>query len=193
MNILLTDGRKVKISDFGLARTKIVSSSQSKNNAAGSLRWMAPEVIRKQKYSEQSDIYSLGMIIWEISAKCTVPFKNFDDASVIFKTVFSNEKETIPNDIPQNIQGIIKGCWKDNPEERIILTDMLEIKDCSSSQTIHTNHSLEFSNLPKSWSGEEINDSENNPLLSLKTNDFTEQVQAEQTAQILQPSTPPKS
>ncbi|CAI2175614.1 11020_t:CDS:2 [Funneliformis geosporum] len=67
MNILLDKHFQVKISDFGLSKTKIIGSSQSKHDAV------------------------------EIAAKCTIPFKEFDNNSVMFKIVFNNVKETIPN------------------------------------------------------------------------------------------------
>jgi len=70
---------------------------------------MAPEVIKEQKYSEQSDIYALGMIIWEIAAKYTIPFKDVDNNLVAFR-IISGEKETIPDDAPENIHYIIKRC-----------------------------------------------------------------------------------
>ncbi|MCE8163376.1 MAG: protein kinase [Candidatus Moeniiplasma glomeromycotorum] len=134
MNILLTYGYQAKISDFGLSKIKNITSSQS-NDAKGTTRWMAPEVIREQEYSEQSDIYSLGMVIWEIATKCTKPFKEVDnDFSVMFKVAHENKKETIPQDTPENIQFIIKQCWKDNPNKRIILENILKTINKTTNQ-----------------------------------------------------------
>ncbi|KLL02570.1 MAG: hypothetical protein MRERC_1c192 [Mycoplasmataceae bacterium RC_NB112A] len=125
MNILLTNNyHQVKISDFGLSRTKNISSSQTKD-IKGTLQWMAPELLRDKNYSEQSDIYALGMVIWEIAAKCTMPFKCID-YSILAYHIISGKKETIPSDTPRNIQNIIRQCWKDNPAERIALANILE-------------------------------------------------------------------
>ncbi|KLL05030.1 MAG: serine/threonine-protein kinase sepA-like [Mycoplasmataceae bacterium RV_VA103A] len=139
MNILLTNNYQVKISDFGLSRTKIISSSYSKDSVKGTLRWMAPEIIKEKNFSEKSDIYSLGMIIWEIAAKCTTPFKDFDD-SLVYLRIINNEKEEIPNNTPSDIRFIIEQCWKDNSNERIILVDIIEIIESSEPklQTAYT-------------------------------------------------------
>ena len=125
MNILLANNYQVKISDFGLSRIKIISSSQSKHGAVGTLRWMAPELLQGQKYSEQSDIYALGMTIWEIVAKCTTPFKDIDNNLVGFR-IISGGKEIIPDDVPKDVCYIIEQCWKNNPDERIKLANILE-------------------------------------------------------------------
>jgi serine/threonine protein kinase len=146
MNILLTNNYQVKISDFGLSRTRIISSYQSKRSSAiGTLRWMAPEALKEQKYSKQSDIYSLGMIIWEISAKCTKPFKDIDN-SLAYIRIVSGGEEIIPNDIPKNIQEVIQRCWKSNPSERISLEKIIEVienADELDSPTIHVGNSIE--------------------------------------------------
>lgn len=129
LNILLAHGYQVKISDFGLSKTKNISSSYSKNNAVGTIAWMAPELLRdtnNPKYSEQSDIYALGMIVWEIAAKCTTPFKEVDN-NLVGLHILRGGREVIPNDIPENIQGIIQKCWEYNPNERITLTNLLKI------------------------------------------------------------------
>ncbi|MCE8162849.1 MAG: protein kinase [Candidatus Moeniiplasma glomeromycotorum] len=146
MNILLANNYQVKISDFGLSKTKTVSSSQSKD-MVGTLRWMAPELLRGKKYSEQSDIYSLGMIIWEIVAKCTVPFRDIDDNLLVLH-IASGEKETTPSGVPENIRYIMEKSWESNPSERITLLSMFEmIKENESDlQDIHPNSSLKLSN-----------------------------------------------
>lgn len=131
MNILLDRDYKVKISDFGLAKIKTISSSKSRySSAVGTLGWMAPEVLREQKYSEQSDIYSLGMVIWEIAAKCTLPYKSItNDALVRLHVVEDNKREKIPDSTPVNVRTIIEGCWKKEPDERITLTNLLIMID----------------------------------------------------------------
>jgi hypothetical protein len=71
------------------------------------------------------DCNSLGMVIWEIADKCTIPFKSLDNNLAMFK-IFSNGKENIPVDTPQNIREIIQQRWKDNPNEQITLKSILE-------------------------------------------------------------------
>ncbi|CAG8850140.1 44205_t:CDS:2, partial [Gigaspora margarita] len=98
---------------------------------------MSPELlidITNPKYSEQSDIYALGMIIWEIASKCTMPFKDIDN-NLVGLHIARNGKEIIPNDTPQDIHYII---------ERISLKKILEIigDDESDLQTTNNDDKL---------------------------------------------------
>lgn len=133
LNILLTINNSIKISDFGLSKTKISSSTSSKASVVGTLRWMAPENIKEGKYSEKSDIYSLGMIIWEIVSRCTIPFKDLDQNQVLYK-LSNNCKEKIPSNIPVVIKEIINSCWHIEPEQRISLQEISNLLDNNSYQ-----------------------------------------------------------
>jgi serine/threonine protein kinase len=86
-NILLDGNDNAKLADFGLAKTwenLSLLQNNTDNLPKGTSRWMAPENIRG-KFSKYSDIYSLGMVFWEICAKNTVPFSHFkNDVPVIF-------------------------------------------------------------------------------------------------------------
>lgn len=71
---------------------------------------MAPELlIHDQSNSCVSDIYSLGMIFWEITAKCTVPFKNTEEIFVA-NNYCRGEREEIPSETPAVLKEIIQGC-----------------------------------------------------------------------------------
>jgi len=174
MNILLTGNyQQAKISDFGLSKAKNISSSHSRHNATGTLGWMAPELLRDTKNvkcSEQSDIYALGMIIWEIATKCTTPFEDIDNNLIGFH-IINGGKETIPNDTPKNIQNIIQQCWKDEPNNRIALINILVVieTDESDFQIIsNDNSSLDAKKPLESQNIKETNELLNSKDLSLE-------------------------
>ncbi|KAH1060691.1 hypothetical protein GLYMA_02G165800v4 [Glycine max] len=64
-NLLVDDSYTVKVCDFGLSRTKANTFLSSKT-AAGTPEWMAPEVIRGELSSEKCDVFSFGVILWEL-------------------------------------------------------------------------------------------------------------------------------
>ena len=65
----MDDENNIKICDFGLARLRDASIYMTSH--VGTVHWMAPEVLNSQKYNERADIYSLGIIIWELfTGKC---------------------------------------------------------------------------------------------------------------------------
>jgi len=64
-NILLTDSWQVKVCDFGLARYKERFIKENKGKT-GTPHWMAPEILRGERYAEPSDVYSFGVIVWEL-------------------------------------------------------------------------------------------------------------------------------
>jgi hypothetical protein len=142
-NVLITEGYIAKLSDFGLAKLTNNSNPTSSGKNFGTLRWVAPEILKEEKHSFCSDIYSFGMIMWEIATKCTVPFRNVDDNLVGFH-ISSGRKEIIPDDVPKDVCYIIEQCWKNEPNERITLKKILEIigTDESELQTINDDNKL---------------------------------------------------
>jgi serine/threonine protein kinase len=125
-NVLICNNKVLKLADFGLV--KFLDSSNlsiSGNKLIGTARWMAPESLRGNRHSYQSDIYSLGMVIWEIIAKETLPFKQFNNDFVIIFNVGGNGlREEIPTNTPEELTEIINSCWQENPQERISLAEI---------------------------------------------------------------------
>jgi serine/threonine protein kinase len=64
-NILLNEDWTVKICDFGLARYK-EKFQKDNHGKIGTPHWMAPEILRGEKYEESADVYSFGVIVWEM-------------------------------------------------------------------------------------------------------------------------------
>ena len=63
-NLLLDENRTVKIADFGVAR--IIAGSGHMTAETGTYRWMAPEVIEHKPYDEKADVFSFGIVLWEV-------------------------------------------------------------------------------------------------------------------------------
>lgn len=117
-NILLgTNVREVKITDFGLSR--LLSKSFIQTRPGGTPEWMAPELLRQDAFDEQSDIYSFGVILWEL-LMCEKPWKDDHPMQIVFKVGSRGEKlETPPPEvcIPE-VREIIVKCFAENPNSR---------------------------------------------------------------------------
>jgi serine/threonine protein kinase/ankyrin repeat protein len=117
MNVLW-NGSHAKISDFGLATVKIEtqSTTQAGSKAAGTTRWMAPELFKRNgKCSTATDVYSLGMVFWELASR-EIPYKDGNEIQAM-GWIKDGEKENIPDDCPLEMKAVILDCWK-APSER---------------------------------------------------------------------------
>ncbi|KAF9160295.1 hypothetical protein DFQ26_005701, partial [Actinomortierella ambigua] len=137
-NVLLTGLMEVKLCDFGLAVVKKSSGSHSTEVMRGTVRWLAPELLRaaKPSYTNKSDIYALGMVMWEMAAMCALPFKNIDNNFVVAEAVHGGEREQLPDNTPLDYQRWVELCWRQDPSDRpqaheVILAKILA-KDASS-------------------------------------------------------------
>ena len=123
LNVLLDDRMRAKLSDFGLSTLKAESSSTtaggSGKSAVGTMQWMAPELFKRgTKKSELSDIYALGMTLWELAAR-EIPFKEgAGNEAVIMGWIKSGEQEKIPADTPRHFADLISRCWVQRAEVR---------------------------------------------------------------------------
>ena len=125
LNVLVSKKDEVKISDFGLAKVKqsTRSSYKSKSNhksdgKLGTVPWKAPELFIGGKHTTSSDVYSLGIVLWEISS-CKLPFLDKEDEFHIVAHVSSGKRLPLDNnDTPSYYNDIIEKCWAQNESDR---------------------------------------------------------------------------
>lgn len=120
LNVLLDNQNHAKLCDFGLAKVKstLLTSTQD-HQVVGTLAWLAPELFQRNSvYSFQSDMYSLGMVLWEIAAR-KIPFSDAQGKQeLIIQWISMGEREKIPHDTPKNINDLIEQCWDAEPMKR---------------------------------------------------------------------------
>merc|ERR1740129_1965303 len=107
-NVLLSPHLEVKVCDFGLARMK----SELMTGAmqfAGTPQYMAPELLRQQKYTEKVDVFAYGTLIWECMS-ADIPFANLD-VPEIRELVFTGRMLQMPFGTPAAVQAVIRECW----------------------------------------------------------------------------------
>uniref|UniRef100_A0A8C7ZVT2 Mitogen-activated protein kinase kinase kinase 12 n=1 Tax=Oryzias sinensis TaxID=183150 RepID=A0A8C7ZVT2_9TELE len=96
-NMLITHDDLVKISDFGTS--KELSDKSTKMSFAGTVAWMAPEVIRNEPVSEKVDIWSFGVVLWEMLTG-EIPYKDVDSSAIIWGVGNNSLQLPIPESCP---------------------------------------------------------------------------------------------
>jgi serine/threonine protein kinase len=78
--------------------------------------WTAPEIMRREQYTEQADVFSLGVIMWEVATRKR-PFAGEDNAQVALYIV-EGERPSIPADIPRGYGELVQACWHEQALRR---------------------------------------------------------------------------
>ncbi|KAJ0448149.1 putative protein kinase TKL-CTR1-DRK-1 family [Helianthus annuus] len=123
-NCLVNKHWTVKICDFGLSRM-MTESPMKDTSSAGTPEWMAPELIRNEPFTEKCDIFSLGVIMWEL---CTLnrPWEGLPPERVVYSVANKGSRLDIPEG---PIGRLIADCWaepQDRPSCEEILTRLLD-------------------------------------------------------------------
>eukprot|EP00249_Psilotum_nudum_P022894 c28683_g2_i2 orf=478-3453(+) len=115
-NLLVDKNWVVKVCDFGLSRMKHHTFLSSKSTA-GTPEWMAPEVLRNEPSNEKCDVYSFGVILWEL-ATSQQPWSGINPMQVVGAVGFQNRRLEIPRDVDPLVARIIRECWQSDPSLR---------------------------------------------------------------------------
>ncbi|KAG2667590.1 hypothetical protein I3843_15G119500 [Carya illinoinensis] len=122
-NLLVDKNWVVKVCDFGLSRMKN-STYLSSRSTAGTAEWMAPEVLRNEPANEKCDVYSFGVILWELST-LQQPWGGMNPMQVVGAVGFQHRRLDIPNDMDPTIADIIQKCWQTDPKLRPTFAEIM--------------------------------------------------------------------
>uniref|UniRef100_A0A3Q3G437 Mitogen-activated protein kinase kinase kinase n=1 Tax=Labrus bergylta TaxID=56723 RepID=A0A3Q3G437_9LABR len=111
----------LKITDFGLAREW---HQTTKMSAAGTYAWMAPEVIKLSLFSKSSDVWSFGVLLWELLTG-EVPYREIDALAVAYGVAMNKLTLPIPSTCPEPFAQLLGECWSSNPRSRPSFTSIL--------------------------------------------------------------------
>ncbi|XP_029983054.1 mitogen-activated protein kinase kinase kinase 9 [Sphaeramia orbicularis] len=114
--------KTLKITDFGLAREW---HRTTKMSAAGTYAWMAPEVIRSSTFSKGSDVWSYGVLLWELLTG-EVPFRGIDGLAVAYGVAMNKLALPIPSTCPEPFARLMEDCWSSDPHSRPLFTTILD-------------------------------------------------------------------
>lgn len=116
-NCLVGESLVVKVSDFGMTRFVLDDQYTSSSGTKFPVKWSAPEVFRYGRYSSKSDVWSYGVLVWEVFSEGKTPFEHLSNSDAVeeisnglrlFKPKLSSEK----------VYQFMNSCWQENPELR---------------------------------------------------------------------------
>eukprot|EP00096_Caligus_rogercresseyi_P015214 TRINITY_DN7664_c0_g1_i1.p1 TRINITY_DN7664_c0_g1~~TRINITY_DN7664_c0_g1_i1.p1 ORF type:complete len:691 (-),score=209.29 TRINITY_DN7664_c0_g1_i1:15-2087(-) len=137
-NILLASKFQAKISDFGLSRSFTEDKNYYKASEGGRwpLKWYAPECVNYGTFSSASDVWSFGVLLWEMYSYGKNPYESMNGTQTI---QFLEEGKRLgrPTGVSQEIYDIINRCWKYNASERPAFDELFQYYSrCSNYMNI---------------------------------------------------------
>ncbi|KAL6062011.1 Nucleolar protein with MIF4G domain 1 [Balamuthia mandrillaris] len=116
-NLLVDSNLNVHVSDFGLARTKLQTFAKTTGNI-GAIKWLAPEAISTKNYSEKSDSYSFGVVLYELASRGKEPYEGENIIEIALGVSTGKKRPSIPEDCPLPFCQLMEDCWRQDPSER---------------------------------------------------------------------------
>ncbi|KAG8243393.1 hypothetical protein J6590_046441 [Homalodisca vitripennis] len=119
-NCLINKELTVKVGDFGMTRD-IYENDYYRKGDKGLLpiRWMAPESLKDGLFTSQSDIWSYGIVLWEIQTLGEQPYRGLSNEQVLREVMGGSLKLDIPLNTPDPLKILMRSCWRNKPSQRI--------------------------------------------------------------------------
>lgn len=112
-NVLIHEDGTAKVSDFGLAR-------EANFNLEGGkfpIKWTAPEAIKQGKFSTQSDVWSYGVLLWELFSFGRTPYPRVHIDGVV-EMIEKGHRMECPDGCPKQVYRVMRDCWDIDPRQR---------------------------------------------------------------------------
>ncbi|KAI4327002.1 hypothetical protein L6164_019509 [Bauhinia variegata] len=123
-DLLVDKNWTVKVGDFGLSRLKDATFLTTKSGR-GTPSWMAPEVLRNEPSNEKSDVFSFGVILWELMTQ-SIPWKILNSLQVVGVVGFMDRRPDLPEGLDPHVASVIHDCWRSDPEQRPSFEELIQ-------------------------------------------------------------------
>ncbi|XP_060515844.1 fibroblast growth factor receptor homolog 1-like isoform X2 [Cylas formicarius] len=129
-NVLVSDDYVLKIADFGLARD-INCHDYYRKTTDGRLpvKWMAPEALFHRLYTTQSDVWSYGILLWEIMTLGGTPYPSVPNVEKLYQLLRNGHRMEKPPCCSLEIYMLMRECWNYQPRERPVFSELVEDLD----------------------------------------------------------------
>lgn len=123
-NVIMDSEGVCKIVDMGLSCS--LGNSRDLTAETGTYRWMAPEVIRHEKYSTPADVYSYAILLWELLAR-EQPYFGMTPIQAAFGVAKDHLRPTIPPTVSSRAKAMLQRCWHPSPDMRPKFSEIIEL------------------------------------------------------------------
>uniref|UniRef100_A0A8C4IJ85 Fibroblast growth factor receptor n=1 Tax=Dicentrarchus labrax TaxID=13489 RepID=A0A8C4IJ85_DICLA len=143
-NVLVTEDNVMKIADFGLARDiHHIDYYKKTTNGRLPVKWMAPEALFDRIYTHQSDVWSFGVLLWEIFTLGGSPYPGVP-VEELFKLLKEGHRMDKPSTCTQELYMMMRDCWNAVPSQRPTFKQLVEDLDRCLAMTANQEY-LELS------------------------------------------------
>uniref|UniRef100_A0A8C4T333 IL2 inducible T cell kinase n=1 Tax=Erpetoichthys calabaricus TaxID=27687 RepID=A0A8C4T333_ERPCA len=111
-NCLVGENYEVKVSDFGMTRFVLDDQYTSSLGSKFPVKWSAPEVIQYSKFSSKSDVWSFGVVMWEVFSEGKMPYENRSNGEVV-EAIGAGQRLLRPKLASDFIYQLMEWCWKE--------------------------------------------------------------------------------
>uniref|UniRef100_A0A8C9VES2 Tyrosine-protein kinase n=1 Tax=Scleropages formosus TaxID=113540 RepID=A0A8C9VES2_SCLFO len=116
-NCLVSESQVVKVSDFGMTRFVLDDQYTSSFGSKFPVKWSAPEVIHYSKFSSKSDVWSFGVLMWEVYNEGRMPYENRTNGEVV-EAISAGLRLLKPRLAPEMVYQLMEWCWKEVCEQK---------------------------------------------------------------------------
>jgi sterile alpha motif and leucine zipper containing kinase AZK len=125
LNVLIAQDGVAKLADFDSSRSLAPSALSSLGSGAGTVQWAAPEVLQHDCHSLASDVFSFGIVLWEVWTS-REPFEGVPKIRIA-RDVMSGVRLDIPSEVPSTLSNLIQSCWETDPSMRPDMRRVLRV------------------------------------------------------------------